>query len=276
YNVHNEDGSLSNREINIRKALALLKNSFDLHQSEIVFDMVKYVHVEQGVVDWVFKTSYIYIVGLEQSLVQNYSNDNLINQIVEYFEEVKPYRTKIRSQIEQKTSDDDLIKGLCNDLDPNGYIFVDGSWVKTEKDIWDYEYAQYNETTKKWEKVGSLPSDFIAPNRRFQEIDIIMHYDNIQCKPNKDLANINELISVNNKYQSNEKDSVNTYELQRYIYSFPVYNEQSFDLVNAYLLQTYYPELDVTLGTANGVNKWYKEHADDLEATDEFTATLER
>lgn len=276
YSVHNDNGSLSNREINVRKALALLKNSFDLHQSEIVFDMVKYVHVEQSVVDWVFKTSYIYIVGLEQSLVQNYSNDNLINQIVEYFEEVKPYRTKIRSQIEQKTSDDDLIKGLCNDLDPNGYIFVDGYWIKTEKDIWDYEYAQFNEITQKWEQVGSLPSDFVTPNRRFQEIDIIMHYDNIQCKPNEDLASINELVSVNNKYQSNEKDAVSNYELQRYIYSFPEYSEETFDLLIAYQMQIYYPELDVTLGTAYGVNQWYKDHAEDLEATDEFTATLER
>lgn len=276
YTVRDANGSLSNREINVRKALALLKNSFDLHQSEIVFDMVKYVHVEQSVVDWVFKTSYIYIVGLEQSLVQNYSNDNLINQIVEYFEEVKPYRTKIRSQIEQKTSDDDLIKGLCNDLDPNGYIFADGTWVKTEKDIWDYEYAQFNEVTQRWEQVGELPSDFVTPNRRFQEIDVIMHYDNTQCKPNDNLASVDVLEEVNKKYQSNAQDVVSNFELQRYKYTFPEYSDEDFDLLVAYQMQLYYPELNVTLGIAYGVNQWYADHADDLVATAEFTETLNR
>ncbi|ECC6867603.1 hypothetical protein C7180_23270, partial [Salmonella enterica] len=188
YTQYKEDGSLSNVEINVRKALALLKNSFDGYQSQIVFDMVKYVHVEQTVVDWVFKTSYIYIVGLDQSLKQNYSNsEDLIGQIVTYFEEVKPYRTKIRSQIEQKTSDSDEINGLLNDLDPNGYIYRDGQWVKSQADIWDYEYAQYNTTTNKWEVKGSLPSDFELPNRRFQEIDIMMHYDNVQCVPDENM-----------------------------------------------------------------------------------------
>lgn len=276
YTVRTESGSLSNREINVRKALALLKNSFDLHQSTIVFDMVKYVHVEQGVVDWVFKTSYIYIIGLEQSLVQNYSNDNLINQIVEYFEEVKPYRTKIRSQIEQKTSDDDVIKGLCNDLDPNGYILVDGSWVKTEKDIWDYEYAQFSDVTQRWEQIGSLPSDFVTPNRRFQEIDVIMHYDNIQCKPNEDLASLDVLNAVNNKYQSNEKDVVSDFELQRFIYTFPENNSETLDLQVAYQMQILYPSMNITMGAPKAINDWYKENSDNLALTEEFTQNLHR
>lgn len=276
YNVYNDDGSLNSHEVNVRNALALLKNSFNLYQSNIVFDMVKYVHTEQSVVDWVFKTSYIYIVGLEQSLVQNYSNDNLINQIVEYFEEVKPYRTKIRSQIEQKTSDDDLINGISNDLDPDGYILVDGVWVKTEKDIWDLEYAQFNDVTQRWEKIGSLPSDFITPNRRFQEIDVIMHYDNIQCDPYDSNYTIDELKSTNSKYQSNASDIGNDYELQRYVYTFPEYDNNTLISQIGIEMTTKYSDLDISNGVIKGIDAWYKAHSTDIAMTDQFTADLEQ
>lgn len=276
YSVYNADGSLTNQEINVRKALELFKNSFDNAQSLIVFDMVKYVHVEQSVVDWVFKTSYIYIVGLEQSLVQNYSNDNLINQIVEYFEEVKPYRTKIRSQIEQKTSDTDLITGISNDLDPDGYIFVSGVWVKSEKDIWDYEYAQYNETTQRWEQVGTLPSDFVTPSRKFQEINIMMHYDNIQCTPDSNLYSKADLEEVNSKYQDNSTDIVQPYELQRYTFTVPTYNVNELNAQIGVSLQQIYNDLNTSTGLQNGINAWYKLHSTDLDLTNQFTDDLQR
>lgn len=276
YSVYNSNGTLSNQEINVRKALALLKNSFDNAQSDIVFDMVKYVHVEQSVVDWVFKTSYIYIIGLEQSLVQNYSNDDLINQIVEYFEEVKPYRTKIRSQIEQKTSDTDLITGISNDLDPDGYIFVNGSWVKTQKDIWDYEYAQFNETTQRWEQVGSLPLDFETPSRRFQQINIMMHYDNVQCEPDDVLYSTFDLEAVNAKYQNNSTDAVNHYDLQRYKFTVPEYSSSQLNSLIGALLRETYTDLNLDFGLPQGINNWYKDHVTDLDLTNEFSSDLDR
>lgn len=278
YTQYKEDGSLSNVEINVRKALALLKNSFDGYQSQIVFDMVKYVHVEQTVVDWVFKTSYIYIVGLDQSLKQNYSNsEDLIGQIVTYFEEVKPYRTKIRSQIEQKTSDSDEINGLLNDLDPNGYIYRDGQWVKSQADIWDYEYAQYNTTTNKWEVKGSLPSDFELPNRRFQEIDIMMHYDNVQCVPDENMPNVNVLENVNNSYQSNEQDFLTKgshYKLQRYVYTQPEADIALIQIKIGTELMKKYPSFDIGLGFETGVDMMYMKLNADVPATEQFTKDL--
>lgn len=278
YSQYNEDGSLSNVEINVRKALALLKNSFEGYQSPIVFDMVKYVHVEQTVVDWVFKTSYIYIVGLDQSLKQNYSNsEDLIGQIVAYFEEVKPYRTKIRSQIEQKTSDSDEVNGIMNDLDPNGYIYRDGKWVKTQADIWDYEYAQFNTTTNKWEIHGSLPADFELPNRRFQEIDVIMHYDNVQCKPDENIPDALELESVNNAYQSNEQDFLSKgshYKLQRYTYTVPVANQQDIEnAISTELVKTY-PTFNMGSGLDVGLRDMYNTLMNDTAASNQFTADV--
>lgn len=279
YEVHNEDGSLSNVEINVRRALALLKNSFEFAQSDIVFDMVKYVHTEQTVVDWVFKTSYIYIVGLDQSLKQNYTNStNLIGQIMDYFEEVKPYRTKIRSQIEQKTTDEDEINGISNDLDPTGYILVDGTWVKTQKDIWDYEYAQFNTVTNRWEIHGSLPSDFVTPNRRFQEIDVIMHYDNVQCTPDSDLYSREILENVNKEFQTNEDDFLGQgshYKLQRYSYTFPVEDVTSVErLITSEILEKY-PSFNATNGLSFGVNEMYTTLIKDVPGTLQFKSDLD-
>lgn len=278
YNQYNEDGSLSNREINVRKALALLKNSFNMYQSNIVFDMVKYVHCEQQVVDWVFKTSYIFIVGLDQSLKQNYSNsEDLIGQIVAYFEEVKPYRTKIRSQIEQKTSDSDEINGLLNDLDPNGYIYRDGKWVKSQSDIWDHEYAQFNTVTNKWEIKGSLPSDFELPSRRFQEIDVIMHYDNVQCNPDEDLPNADVLEDVDKKFQRNEQDFLNKgshYKLQRYEYTLPEADISAINMAISGKLLEIYPTLQIGSSLDDAIQEMYKTLNNDLAGTEKFTSDI--
>ena len=280
YEQYTASGELTNVEINVRKALALLKNSFNGQQSNVVFEMVKYVHTEQQVVDWVFKTSYIYILGLDQSLGQNSTIDSsLIGDIVQYFEEVKPYRTKIRSQIEQKTSDEDQINGITNDLDPNGYVFVDGTWVKTQADIWDYEKAQFNDVTQKWEIVGSLPSDFVLPNRRFQEIDVILDFDNVQCTPSKNLGSRLELERVNNKFHTNKNDFLvqgSHYKLQRFEYSFPEINEPTVQSSMKMALVSKYPNFDLNVSLQEGIDKLYAQFIDDIAASDELNAYIQQ
>lgn len=279
YEQYNTDGTPTNVEINVRKALKLLQNSFGFVQSRLVFDMVKYIHTEQTIVDWVFKTSYIYVVGLDQSLQKSYiTNDNLIGQIVEYFEEVKPYRTKIRSQIEQKTSDEDEINGLMNDLDPNGYIFVNGLWVKTQKDIWDYESAKFNTVTNRWEISGSLPDDFVTPNRRFQEQYDILVFDNTQCNPSKDLGSVEELEQVYHSNMSNSGDKLSEstmYKLQRYTYSVPVINSGDVESAIKTIISNIYPTFDSSIPLQDGINALYMQFNTDLTATAKLTVDID-
>lgn len=277
YQQYNEDGTPTNTELNVRNALGLLKGAYEGFQSPLVFDLVKYVHVEQSVVDWVFKTSYIYILGLDQTLQKSYiQNDNFINQIVDYFEEVKPYRTKIRSQIEQKTSDEDEINGIVNDLDPNGYVFVDGKWVKSQKDIWDYEYAKYNESTKKWEVVGQLPDDFQTPNRRFQEMNIVMVYDNFQCKPEITYTTT-ELKEASDRYTTQTGDKLtdgNYYKLQRFEFTTPAVNSATVERSITQELALIYPSVDPTGDLQTEIDKLYKAAIDNIPLTDEITANI--
>lgn len=279
YEQYKSDGTLTNVEINVRKALALFKNSFYSYQSRLVFDMVHYVHTEQTVVDWVFKTSYIYVIGLEQSLQQNYVNDNLINQIVDYFEEVKPYRTKIRSQIEQKTSNTDEMNGLLNDLDPNGYVFVNGTWIKTQDDIWDVEYAQFNPITNKWEVHGSLPADFVYPNRRFQESYETLVYDNFQCTPDDNLGNRLVLEGVNNSFMTNANDILpagSHYKLQRYSYTYPQIDYVSINRAVLSGMSAFYPDMDDNGEVQTEIDKQLKLLGTDIDATNLFESRLEQ
>lgn len=277
YTQYDSTGTETAIEKNVRQAITLLKSTFDTVQSRMVFDMVKYVHVEQNVVDWVYKTSYIFVVGLEQPLQKNYlQQDDLINQIVEYFEEVKPYRTKIRSQIEQKTSDEDEINGISNDLGPNGYVFENGSWIKVEKDIWDYEYAQYDEIQEKYVTTGSLPDDFVEPQRPFQESNEILVFDNVQCTPDE-LDSVLALEAVNKKYQSTSQDVLGTgnhYKLQRFKFSTPVIDTSSATSSVLYSLKAKYDFINTNLGYVDAINNAYVTLKDDIEGTEQFTADL--
>jgi hypothetical protein len=89
---------------------------FKLFQNQLFFTMVKFVLSQQHLVDWIFKTSYIYITGLNQQLEQNpvVIPDNT-ESILDYIKEVKPYHTKIR----------EFIRSLATPLEVNTYIATD-------------------------------------------------------------------------------------------------------------------------------------------------------
>lgn len=279
YEQYDANGKPTQLETNARSAIKLLKGTFETVQSRLVFDMVKYVHVEQTVVDWVFKTSYIYVVGLEQPLQRSYlQQDDLINQIVTYFEEVKPYRTKIRSQIEQKTSDTDEVNGLYNDLGPNGYIYANGTWVKSESDIWDYQYAEWDEIEGAYKVVGSLPSDFQYPHRPFQESNEVLVFDNVKCTPDDNLGTVVEMEQVDKKFKSQSQDRLSTgehYKLQRFKFSTPTYDIKTLGNNVVYTLSNMGYPVDTTLGYPAAINAYYKTIKDDYDSTVQFTEAVD-
>lgn len=92
--VKNRDGSYELRILSsILKAIGLTA----LEINELFFSMVHFAHAHLDQVQWAFKTSFLYIAGYDEQLIQTPVNtidgtDNLIS----YLEEVKPYRVKIR------------------------------------------------------------------------------------------------------------------------------------------------------------------------------------
>jgi hypothetical protein len=92
-------------------------NEYSLEWRSIFFESLRYILVEQTYVDWIFKTSFVRVknnVGSLQKKV-NYKNDNL-DSYIEYLNEVKPYRTTIRSFI-SAYSRNDTQSAITTDFD---------------------------------------------------------------------------------------------------------------------------------------------------------------
>jgi hypothetical protein len=71
--------------------------------NELFFALVNYVFSEQSQIDWVFKTSYIYITQDQQSFDQSTTTYRIdpFDNVKEYMLEAKPYRTKIRDIVSE-------------------------------------------------------------------------------------------------------------------------------------------------------------------------------
>lgn len=69
-------------------------------QNELFFKMINHVHTESSIVDWIFKTSYLFISGFTDILKQTpIYNFNGFDEMVTYINEIKPYHTKIKDVI---------------------------------------------------------------------------------------------------------------------------------------------------------------------------------
>ena len=78
--------------------------------NQLFFTMINYVLVEQGFVDWLFKTSFIYLRGFNLPLTtsQLYQPD-YSDALLAYLNEVKPYHAKVRAFVTQRTWQDNAI-----------------------------------------------------------------------------------------------------------------------------------------------------------------------
>lgn len=72
--------------------------------NRLFFELLKYAYMEQGQLDWAFKTTYLYVNKNEQDLVQipGFKPDTF-DSILEYMSEVKPYNAKIREYKDGKS-----------------------------------------------------------------------------------------------------------------------------------------------------------------------------
>ena len=90
----------------------------DLEMNEVFFSMLHFVHSQQDQVSWAFKTSFLNIGGYNESLraVPVQPVDNTQN-LLDYIEEVKPYRVKTREFVRTVAPDTDVVNALVTDFD---------------------------------------------------------------------------------------------------------------------------------------------------------------
>lgn len=81
---------------------------YSINYNRLFFDMVRYIFSENDAVDWIAKSSYLYIDNLDiDNLEQKpYYIKDKVQQYIDYINEVKPYRTKVRQVIDTRAASD--------------------------------------------------------------------------------------------------------------------------------------------------------------------------
>jgi len=107
--------------------LALYDNVFigsnRVYWNRFFFDMVKYAYSEQTELNWAFKTTYLNIVKEETDLVplKGFKVDNF-DKAIDYFNEVKPYSSKIQNYSDIKKPATEIVGGTSTDFDRPPYF----------------------------------------------------------------------------------------------------------------------------------------------------------
>ena len=122
-----EDGQTLTLGQEIRGILiALYKNvftgTFSQYWNKFFFKMLKHAYAEQGELDWAFKTTYLKIVKRETDLIpyKGFKVDNF-DKAIDYFNEVKPYSSKIRNYSDIKQAPVENLIGSTTDFDRPPY-----------------------------------------------------------------------------------------------------------------------------------------------------------
>jgi len=106
-------------------------NTYEIHWNKFFFEMLKYAYAEQGELDWAFKTTYLKVVKEETDLIpfKGFKVDNF-DKAVEYFNEVKPYSSKIRNYSDIKKAPVEILSGKTTDFDRPPYYDEDNYTVR--------------------------------------------------------------------------------------------------------------------------------------------------
>ena len=106
-------------------------NTFKIYWNKFFYEMMKYAYSEQGELDWAFKTTYLNIIKEETDLVptKGFKVDNF-DKALQYFNDVKPYSSKIRNYLDIKRAPVELLAGSTTDFDRPPYYDVEAKEVR--------------------------------------------------------------------------------------------------------------------------------------------------
>ena len=143
--------------IEFRKVLDGLRNdilitkNFIIYQNILFFAMLNHAHTEHTMIDWAFKTSYVLIEGFSKNLEQFpiFKNDGFY-EFVDYFNEAKPYRTKIKDII--RTFATHIVDFNVNSIDYDRPPYSENNNVRilNDNDPGDALILQNDKNYKDW------------------------------------------------------------------------------------------------------------------------------
>jgi hypothetical protein len=139
----------------------------------LTIELIKEAMRQNRILDWAFKTSIVDIIGLEEELIQRpVLSPNLVENIYDYFNEFKPYHTKIRSAIDRKTSNDDFINIIWDDIKYDEVTIV----IDKVSCVADFSQERWT-AAERIANLGGNPSDII-PGCKFRGTEIDSLYFN--------------------------------------------------------------------------------------------------
>jgi hypothetical protein len=118
--INNRDGSWELRALfNALKTTVLSTSQIN----ELFFSMLHFIHSQQDQVDWAFKTSFLSVIGYNEHLAQTpiQAYDTTQN-LLDYIDEVKPYRVKTRDFKRILTPPTDQLNAHATDFDRPQYL----------------------------------------------------------------------------------------------------------------------------------------------------------
>lgn len=92
-------------------------------KNELWYSMLHHIHATVDLVDWAFKTSFLNVSNFNERMWQSpvATTDNT-DLLLEYIDEVKPYRTKVRDIIRTSAPDIENVNAVVTDFDKPVYF----------------------------------------------------------------------------------------------------------------------------------------------------------
>ena len=219
--------------------------------NRLFFALLKFAHSEQKQLSWAFKSSYIYIEKEEEDLIEvnGFKVDNF-DKVLQYFDEVKPYTSKIREYKDGKSPVKETIgTNSVSDFDKPPYadpvtgnvrilddfIQADSNIIQTNNAYTKYysisnkslDPIRHSNTTIRFDRVdyNLLPHDYRPAvnvsewqaNTSYPRSSYVVHND-IYYKANADVSESNTFVSsawvsLGQKYISPVASEANIYYL---------------------------------------------------------------
>lgn len=164
----------------------LLEN---IEVNEVFFSMLHFVHAQQDQVTWAFKTSFLNVAGYNEALTQTPVQpiDNTQN-LLNYLDEVKPYRVKTREFTRILTPPTDYANTTVKDYDYPVY-YDNGNYIMLDRsNATQNLIIQTQEPWKSWYAAQSLPGhdpeNYVAATwNPTRHMTIGMNFDRVDHMP---------------------------------------------------------------------------------------------
>jgi hypothetical protein len=181
--INYRDGS-SEIEFMLNTMKTILLNT--LQKNRLFFGMVKSAFKQSQVVDWAFKTSFLYLGGYSETLRQSpVAFKDQIDNVIAYLEEVKPYHVKIREYVRRLSYGPDLADLAITDFDKPVYPDGQRNRVLDVKNENDRNIMGINRPWKDWfenyEKAPTPLTKWDLEWNGVRKMNVTMKFDRISC-----------------------------------------------------------------------------------------------